>query len=348
ELALEQLADDNPMKSDLAEVRAAANRSADLTRQLLAFARRQNIKPSVLDLNEVTRRSHSFLSRLIGENIELVFEPGRGLWLVNMDPSQVEQILTNLCVNARDAISGVGRIVLSTANLTIDTAFRELHPEAIEGDFVRILVTDNGCGMDDSTLARIFEPFYTTKAFGQGTGLGLATVYGIVQQNHGFILVESEPGHGTKFHIHLPRTAVAAEKPAVVGQASNTGGVQGTILLVEDEPSVLHLTQRILSQEGYVVIKAMTPQEAIRKAREHGGGIQLLITDVVMPEMNGQLLARSLHQLFPALRCLYMSGYTADIVAGQGGLEDGVPFLQKPFSSRILLDKVREVLSASD
>jgi len=345
ELAMEQMTEDNSLLSDLGEIRAAATRSADLTRQLLAFARKQTITPRSLDLNEIATRIHSLLSRLIGENIELVFEPSRDLWRVHMDPSQVEQILTNLFVNARDAISGVGRIFLSTDNCTIDAAFREVHPEAVEGDYVRIIVTDTGSGMDSSTLARIFEPFFTTKAFGQGTGLGLATVYGIVQQNNGFILVESDPGQGTEFHIHLPRSSVPAEKEAAIGPVPKPGNAQETVLLVEDEPSVLHLTQRILSQEGYVVIKALTPQEAIRKAREHQGEIHLLITDVIMPEMNGQLLARSLNALFPSLRCLFMSGYTADIVACQGVLEDGVAFLQKPFSSRILLDKVREVLS---
>ena len=345
QLAMEQIEPSHQLYSDLEEIRLAANRSADLTRQLLAFARKQTIVPQVLQLNETVARTHNMLRRLIGENIELVFEPGDPLWPVRMDPSQVEQILANLCVNARDAIHGVGRILISTQNCIIDEAFCELHSEARCGDFVRIAVTDTGCGMAPETVAQIFEPFFTTKEFGHGTGLGLAMVYGAIQQNHGFILVESSPGNGTTFQLHLPREGGV---PAAAGSSADPIPphrlCRETILLAEDERGILNITHRMLSQQGYLVLAARTPQEALRIAREHPKPIDLLVTDVIMPEMNGRTLAGELIGLHPGLRCLFISGYTADILAHQEVLEDGVAFLQKPFTPQVLLGRVREIL----
>jgi len=351
ELALEEVRPGNPLRPDLEqirpdleEIRSAAQRSAELTRQLLAFARKQTILPRRLCLNEVVGRIHGLLARLIGEDVRLEFRPGEPLWPVSMDPTQLEQVLTNLVVNARDAIAGHGKIVVSTGNRTVDDAFRALHPEAVAGDFACLEVTDDGSGMDPATMARIFEPFFTTKVLGKGTGLGLATVYGVVQQNRGFILVESAPGRGTTFSIHLPRDAAGRDRPPAPGAPLPPEPGRETILLVEDEPSVLHLTARILTRQGYRVLEAGTPQEALCLAREAPGELHLLITDVVMPEMNGRQLARSVLSLHPGARCLFMSGYTADVVAHQGVLEEGVAFLQKPFSSHALLDKVRQTL----
>jgi PAS domain S-box-containing protein len=346
DLALEQMAAEHPVHADLAEIRKAAGRSADLTRQLLAFARKQTIAPKVLDLNETVEGMLNMLRRLIGEDIQLNWHPGAELWPAKVDSSQIDQILTNLCVNARDAISGVGQITIETGNATFDAAYCTDHAELVPGDYVRLSVSDSGCGMDRETLSHLFEPFFTTKGVGRGTGLGLATVYGAVKQNNGFISTCSEPGQGTMITIHLPRHA---EKS---GQAQNESPVQPdvrgreTILLAEDEPSILKLTTTMLEKLGYTVLAASTPGEAIRLAREHTGNVHLLITDVVMPEMNGRDLAKNVLSIYPDIRRLFMSGYTADVIAHHGVLDEGVYFIQKPFALKELAAKVRETLDA--
>jgi CheY-like chemotaxis protein len=287
------------------------------------------------------------LRRLIGEHIDLAWLPGADLGLVNIDPSQVDQILANLCVNARDAIGGgVGKVTIETENAAFDETYVAEHPEARAGDYVRLAVSDNGCGMSLEVQAHLFEPFFTTKGVGQGTGLGLATVYGIVKQNDGFISVCSEPGRGTTFEIHLPRYTVrAAHAP---GEASPEVPSRGkeTILLVEDEPSILRVSQRMLENLGYRLLVARTPGEALQLGREHVGEIHLLLTDVIMPEMNGRDLAKNLLNHYPNLKRLFMSGYTADVIAHHGVLDSGVHFIQKPFSVQALADKVREAIEA--
>jgi len=345
ELALEDLDPAQPLHHVLGEVQKAANRSAALTRQLLAFARKQTIAPKVLDLNEIVVGLLKMLKRLVGENIKLDWRPDTSLWPVRIDPSQIDQILANLCVNARDAIADVGTIAVTTANATVDTEVRAAHPEAVPGDYVQLTVRDDGCGMDAETLARIFEPYFTTKGMGRGTGLGLATVYGTVRQSNGFIHVDSARGKGTTFTIYLPRHVghaghaqpESASAPAKLGNA--------TILVVEDEISLLNLATTVLERLGHTVLAAATPTEAMRLAEAHKGQLQLLITDVVMPEMNGRDLAKRLLSICPGLKNLFMSGYTDDLITHHGALDEGVEFIQKPFSARDLADKVHEVLS---
>ena len=270
--------------------------------------------------------------------------PGANLWPVKIDPSQIDQILANLCVNARDAIAGVGKVTIETTNIAFDEGYCADHAGFVPGEYVLLAVSDNGCGMDKETLAKLFEPFFTTKEMGKGTGLGLATVYGIVKQNNGFINVYSEPDQGTTFKIYLPRLRGKAEEMRTEGAAGPAMRGQETILLVEDEPAMLELTRTLLEMQGYTVLAASTPGEAIRLAREHAGEIHLLITDVVMPEMNGRDLAKNLLSLYPNLKRLFMSGYTANVIAHHGVLDEGVHFIQKPFSRKDLAAKVREAL----
>jgi CheY-like chemotaxis protein len=288
----------------------------------------------------------TMLERLIGEDIDLTWRPSEDLWPVEVDPSQIDQILANLCVNARDAIAGVGKVTIETANGTFDAAYCAKHAGFMPGEYVRLGVSDDGCGMEKETLAQLFEPFFTTKRVGEGTGLGLATVYGIVKQNNGFTSVYSEPDKGTTVTIYLPRHAAKAGQTRKESPSSPAGRGQETILLAEDEPAILKLTTRMLEHQGYTVLAASTPGEAIRLAREHAGEIPLLITDVVMPEMNGRDLAKNLLSLYPHLKRLFMSGYTADVIAHHGVLDASVNFIQKPFSKQDLAAKVREVLDS--
>jgi PAS domain S-box-containing protein len=342
ELALHHLDPASPLHAHLRQIETAANRSADITRQLLAFARKQTIAPKVLDLNETTEGMLKMMRRLLGEDIDMAWVPGRSLWPVKIDPAQVNQILANLLVNARDAIIREGRVTIETENVEFDEAYCAENQGFMPGKFVLLAVSDNGIGMDRETLSSIFEPFFTTKD--QGTGLGLAMVYGMVKQNDGFISVYSEPGKGTTFKIHLPGYAAeAAPGPTEPSVQKATGGTE-TILLVEDDLMLLQLTKTVLEEKGYSVLPASTPGEAIRLAKEHAGKIHLLITDVVMPEMNGRELTERLLPLSPNLKCLFMSGYTADVIAHRGVLEEGVHFLQKPFSIHNLAAKVREAL----
>ncbi len=345
EMALARLEPGQPLHANLVDIHRAAERSAELTQQLLAFARKQTVAPQVLDLNQVVEGMLNMLRPLIGENIELAWLPGKNLGPVKIDPSQVDQILANLCVNARDAIGDTGQITIETTAVVLDAAACAVaHVDCIPGEYVLLTVSDNGCGMDAEILSHLFEPFFTTKATGKGTGLGLATVYGIVKQNNGCIQVDSEPGCGTAFKVFLPRHAVEGDQ--LVGAKAARPDARGheTILLVEDEPMILEMAAMMLTQQGYVVLSAATPGEAMQLAREHAGAISLLMTDVVMPEMNGRALARHLLARYPALKCLFMSGYTADVIAHHGVLDEGVHFIQKPFTMQVLAAKIREVL----
>ncbi len=345
EFALEGIDPSDPLHAHLHAIRKAAERSANLTRQLLAFARKQTVVPKVLDLNDTVEGMLRMLRRLIGEDIELVWLPGTNLWPVKVDPGQIDQILVNLCVNARDAISGPGRVTIETRTRTFDSSDCGGNPECIPGQYAQLTVVDDGCGMDAETRAHLFEPFFTTKEVGQGTGLGLATVYGIVRQNQGFINVYSEPGRGTVFNVYLPRHA--AEGVAEAAPQLPAGPpLQGceTVLLVEDEPSILEIGTIMLRRLGYTVLPAAGPREALDLARRHEGEIHLLITDVIMPEMNGRELTDRILELHPRAKRLFMSGYTADAIAHHGVLDEGVHFLQKPFSLQDLAVHVRKAL----
>ncbi|HOW65855.1 MAG TPA: PAS domain S-box protein [Candidatus Paceibacterota bacterium] len=343
DLALKQVPARSHLREDLEEIQKAAQRSADLTRQLLAFARKQTISPKVLDLNDTISGMLKMLQRLIGEDIQLAWLPGSGLWPVLVDPSQIDQVLANLAVNARDAISQEGKITIETQNVTLDSAYAHTHADASPGDYVLLAMSDNGCGMDLQTQEHLFEPFFTTKPVGEGTGLGLATIYGIVKQNNGLISVYSESGRGTTFKIYLPRARALPTPAAVVPEEKPLRGTE-TVLLVEDEEQILNLGRRILEQHGYFILHAATPQKALELAARHPGPIHLLITDVVMPGMNGKELLRRLQESHPGLKCIFMSGYTANVIAHHGILDADVEFLQKPFTVRALALKVRNVL----
>ena len=347
DLALEEIDSGSPLHADLLEIQKAAQRSADLTHQLLAFARKQTIAPQVLDLSDTITGMLKMLRRLIGEDIDLLWKPAGSLWRVNMDPAQIDQVLANLVVNARDAIAGVGKITIETGPAVFDDTYCETHADVIPGSYVLLAVSDNGCGMDPTVLAHLFDPFFTTKPQGQGTGLGLATVYGIVKQNHGFINVYSEPGQGSTFKIYLPRYESAAADTRVppVFVAAPTG--IETVLLVEDEAVLLKLSARLLEQLGYTVLAAGSPNQALQQVETYPGSIHLLLTDVIMPDMNGRDLWQRISALRPGIKCLFMSGYTANVIAHHGVLDEGVHFLQKPFSKKVLATKLREALHSA-
>jgi len=347
ELTLAQMKPDDPLRPDLEEVKNAGKRAVDLIRQLLGFARKQTIAPRALDLNKTVEDMLNMLRRLIGENIEVLWTPQEGLWTIKIDPVQVDQILVNLCVNARDAIAGIGTVRIATANIRIDKSHAARHDGVATGDYVLLTVSDTGCGMDKQTQEKIFEPFFTTKMLGKDTGLGLATVYGIVQQNQGQISVYSEPGMGATLKIYLPRhigdnAAPVAEIPA---QALAHG--KGKLLLVEDDAALLGMGNQMLQKFGYTVLMANTPERALCLAEEHADDIQLLVTDIVMPGMNGKELAARLKARYPKLKCLFMSGFTMDIIAHQGILDESCYFIQKPFSMQDLAAKVMEVLNGA-
>jgi signal transduction histidine kinase/ActR/RegA family two-component response regulator len=344
ELALKGVDSSDPLHAVLEEIITAAERSAKVTRQLLAFARKQTVAPIVLDLNERLAGMYNMLTRLIGEEIQLDWQPGAKLWPVKIDPSQIDQILANLCVNARDAMAGGGRLTIATGNVSLDVDDCAAHPGLVAGEYVRLTVSDDGGGMDKETLAHVFEPFFTTKGIGEGTGLGLAMVYGAVQQNSGHITAESEPGRGTTFSIYLPRYLGETHQAQAKGDLETRAGGKETILLVEDEPSVLALTTKLLESQGYTVLAASTPDDANRLAQEHPAKIHLLITDVIMPGMNGRQLWRQLNAFRPDMKCIYMSGYPDNVIAPHGVLEEGAHFIQKPFVSKDLAAKVREAL----
>ena len=331
------------VRDDLREIRDAAQHSADLVRQLLAFARKQPILPRLLDLNEAVDAIVAMLRRLIGENIDLRWQPVPELWHVVMDPTQIDRILTNLCINARDAIVDAGTITIEVTNVTVTDDECAKHPGRSPGDYVRLAVRDDGSGMTQETQAHLFEPFFTTKGVGKGTGLGLPTIHGIVDQNHGFMHVVSAPGAGTTFEIYLPRSVAEPERAAAPVERPVRRATE-TILLVEDEPALLTIARKVLEQSGYVVLATSSPSEALRIAAEHSGAIHLLLTDVIMPEMNGPDLAKALRSRFHGLKELFMSGHTADAFAGHDMVDEDMSFIAKPFSGEVLTAKVRALL----
>ena len=338
-----------PLRYDLEEIRKAAERSAGLTRQLLAFARKQIATPRILSLNSTIDSMLTMLKRLLGEDVALVWRPDPGLWPVKIDPSQVDQILANLTVNARDALDKNGVLTIETANVGLDESYCQRNPECRPGDYAMLTVSDTGAGMDQVTIAHIFEPFFTTKGLGQGTGLGLATIYGIVKQNNGHITAASEPGVGATFRIYLPRVVeepTASKQETIVPEHQKPAPASETVLLVEDEGAILELAERILGRSGYTVLSASQTDQALSLAASHPGPLHLLITDIVMPEMNGKELAAQVAALRPGVKTLFMSGYTADVIASHGVLESDIAFIPKPFSKNDLLTKVRQVLDS--
>jgi two-component system, cell cycle sensor histidine kinase and response regulator CckA len=346
EIALDKLRTRESPAEDLQGILDAAERSAEIVRQLLTFARQQPIAPQVVNLNTVVSGMLKLLSRMVGEEIDLVWKPAKTLWPVKIDPSQVDQLLTNLCVNARDAIAGVGTITIETATIRLDDEQCSRHNFLVPGEFVVLTVNDNGCGIAEELLPDIFQPFFTTKSVGQGTGLGLATVYGIVKQNGGSIVVNSELGRGTTFTIYLPRHHAALSQPPA--EKKGARGKRGeTVLLVEDEVALLLVTQRMLEQLGYRVVSARLPSEALAIAENVATVIDVLLTDIIMPEMNGRELSRQIRSCLGDIKCLYMSGYTGDVIDRHGVFDSGMHFLQKPFSKKELGEKIREVLDAA-
>ncbi len=344
ELAIVKADTGRPFLDNLLEIKKAAERSTDIVHRLLAFARKQVVSPRALDLNKTAAGMLKMLQRLIGEDIHLLWLPGVELWPVKMDPSQIDQILANLCVNARDAIAGVGKITIETSNIALDETYCADHPGFIPGEYVLLAVSDDGSGMDKEILGRLFEPFFTTKEVGKGTGLGLAMIYGIVKQNKGFINVYSERGEGTTFRIYLPRHIGETGALQAENRDESIKRGQETVLVVEDEKALLEVSKTMLEQLGYRVLMASLPDDAIRRARECAEKIDLLVTDVVMPGMNGRDLAKTILSLHPNLKILFMSGYTANAIAHHGVLEEGIYFIQKPFSRKDLASKVREAL----
>ncbi|MCM2284838.1 MAG: PAS domain S-box protein [Desulfobacula sp.] len=343
DIILEDLNASDPVINNLREIHKAAERSADLTRQLLAFARKQTIAPKVLNLNTAIEDMVKMLKRLIGEDIDLIWKPSDALWKIKIDPSQIDQVLVNFCVNSRDAIKSVGKVTIETENVSFDMAYCLEHDGFKPGDYVMMAFSDDGAGMDRDTLANIFEPFFTTKEMGQGTGLGLATIYGIVKQNNGFINVYSEPGQGTTFKVYFPRHEASCMETKAVEPEIKKGNAK--ILLVEDEISILKTTATMLERLGYKVLSASTPGEAIQMAGDLGpDDLHLLITDVVMPEMNGRDLVEKICRLHPDIKCLFMSGYTANVIAHHGILDEGIEFINKPFSRQELASKIWEAL----
>jgi two-component system, cell cycle sensor histidine kinase and response regulator CckA len=343
-LALSKVNPSQPLYEDLQEIINAANRSADITRQLLAFARKQTIAPVELDLNRAVESSLKMLRRLVGEDVSLVWQPATELGSIRIDPIQIDQILANLCVNARDAIENIGNITIETGKALFDEQYCDQHIGFLPGRYIVLAVSDDGCGMNKEMLRKIYEPFFSSKEVGKGTGLGLSTVYGIVKQNNGFINVYSEPGNGTIFHVYLPQYSDSVANILQESVEITPEGHGETILFVEDEPALLKLGVLMLEQLGYHVLAAGTPGEALALAGDFHDEMNLLITDVVMPEMNGRELAERIKILYPAMQTLFMSGYTASVITQRGVLEDGVNFIQKPFSMKDLGVKIRSVL----
>jgi len=346
DILLRRLPEQEPARKGIEEIRTAGERAAGLTRQLLAYSRRQVLKPQVIDLNSSVTSMVPMLRRLIDENIDLSPTLQTDLGHVEADPTQIEQIIMNLVVNARDSMPRGGRVVVETSNADLDETFAKRHVPTRPGRYVMLAVSDTGIGMDKATQARIFEPFFTTKQLGKGTGLGLATVYGIVKQSDGYIWVYSEPGTGSTFKIYLPRVdaEVSSEEAGKTPPPLPSGSE--TVLLVEDDSSVRLLASEMLRMNGYTVLQARSGREALDLIRRHGQPIQLLLTDVVMPEMSGRQLAKGVADIQPGIRVLYMSGYTDGVIAHHGILDAGVAYLQKPFTADFLARKVREVLDA--
>ncbi|HXF94696.1 MAG TPA: PAS domain S-box protein [Gemmatimonadales bacterium] len=346
ELLLQDLSPHDPRHADVREIHRAAERAAGLTRQLLAYSRKQVLQPRVLDLNDVVRSAEQLLARLIGEDVSVVTRLEPALGRVTADPNQIEQVIVNLAVNARDAMPRGGTLILETANAELDAAYAQDHGPLTPGRYVMLSVSDTGIGMDAETRSHLFEPFFTTKGPGKGTGLGLAQVYGTVKQSGGYVWVYSEPGIGTTFKIYLPRVDAPAEAPARDGARQPLPGGRETILLVEDEESVRSVARGMLRRQGYTVLEAADARQAMELAERHAGPIHLLIADVVMPEIGGREVAARITALRPEVRVLYVSGYTEDAIAHYGVLDPAAAFLEKPFTPAILARRVRELLDA--
>jgi CheY-like chemotaxis protein len=331
-------------ESDLDEIRAATKSASSLTRQLLAVSRRQILKPQVLDVGQVLGRMHNLLGRVIGENITLLMKRSAS-FRVTADPGQIEQVIINLAVNARDAMPDGGRLLIETMDVDLDATYVAQHRGSNRGRHVLIAVSDTGVGMDEATLARLFEPFFTTKPAGRGTGLGLATVYGIVKQSGGSIWVYSEPGRGSTFKIYLPAATAGVEPPPAPVDTNALRGTE-TVLVVEDQAGVRGLIEKTLHRFGYTVIAASTGSEAVAAAVAHRGPIHLMLTDVVLPGASGREAARQVLAVRPTVRVLYMSGYTDDAIVHHGILDPGLAFIEKPFTADDLARRIREVLEA--
>ncbi len=347
EMMADLLPSSDPMYESVQEIQDAGKRSAVIVRKLLAFARKQTTAPVPMNLNDSVSGMLKMLQRLIGENIDLLWKPCQNAWLIKMDFSQIDQILVNTIVNSRDAISDIGKITIETKNISFDEQYCADHAGFVPGQFVMLAVSDNGCGMDKHVLDNLFEPFFTTKEIGKGTGLGMPTVYGIVKQNNGFINVYSEPGQGTTVRIYFPRFSEEANIQEQEKQKDILLKGRGeTILVLEDETVVLNLTRIMLGRLGYKVITANSPSEALELAKAHDGKIDLLLTDVIMPEMNGRDFAEQLNDLYPDIKTLFMSGYTENVIAHHTVLDEGLNFIEKPFSNHKLAAKVREALAS--
>jgi PAS domain S-box-containing protein len=348
EFLLERLGPDPTLRVPAQEIENAAERATSLTRQLLAFSRQQMLTPKTLDLNEIITENLKMLTRMIGEDIDLVMIPGESLGAVKADPGQIEQVIMNLAVNARDAMPQGGKLTIETANVTLDETYARFHAPLQPGEYVMLALSDTGSGMDSETQSRIFEPFFTTKGQ-KGTGLGLSTVYGIVKQSGGYIWVYSEPGKGSTFKIYLPRimgTSESIVSQPVTATIERPQGME-VILLVEDEHNLRRLVRQYLEKQGYTVREAADGAAAIQICNAHVGPIHLLLTDVIMPGMNGRELAQRISEIRPNVKVLYMSGYTENVIGQDGTLDAGVRLLQKPFNLRDLKSKVREVLDAT-
>ncbi len=348
EFLLERLGNEPDLRSPAQEISSAAERASSLTRQLLAFSRKQMLAPRIVNLNDVATENLRMLTRMIGEDIDLVMIPGQNLWSVRADAGQIEQVIMNLAVNARDAMPSGGKLTIETANMTLDEEYARYHAPLRPGDYVLVSISDTGAGMDSDTQSHIFEPFFTTKGT-KGTGLGLSTVYGIVKQSGGYIWVSSEVSKGTTFKIYLPRVASTGETAVQVVMPAETKKVEPgteTILLVEDEANLRYLARQYLEKQGYKVIEAADGAVAMQIAVAHEAVIHLLLTDVIMPGMNGRELAQRISEIRPNMKVLYMSGYTENVIGHNGMLEPGVRLLQKPFNLRDLRTAVREVLDA--
>jgi signal transduction histidine kinase len=349
EMLTARFTDDNPQRKYAEEILDASRRACGLTRQLLVFSRKQTVQPTVLDLNAVVRDLEKMLRRLLDENIAMTVISGASTWLVKADSGYVGQVLMNLVVNARDAMPTGGKLTIATRNVALDALYARSHPGVIPGDYVMISVRDTGTGMSEAVRSRLFEAFFTTKAKGKGTGLGLATCQTIVQQCGGYIGVESELGIGTTFEVFLPRVDQPLDRPSDAARSSPAPRGSETLMVVEDEPVLRRLACRALQAQGYVVLSAANGQEALHTAREHQGApIQLVITDVIMPLMGGKELAAWLQAAYPLLKFLFTSGYTDDAIAQHGILEPGIAFLPKPYTPAHLAHKVRECLDTGE
>ena len=345
EILQERLPSKDLLRESADEIVAAGKRAASLTRQLLAFSRQQVLEPKVLDLNEVVSDMEKMLRRLIGEDIELITNRDPMLGRVRTDQGQIEQVIMNLVVNARDAMPQGGKLVIATANTEMDETFVKRYPYPVQtGQYIVLTVSDNGVGMDAATKARVFEPFFTTKEKGKGTGLGLSTVYGVVKQSGGYIDFDSEPGEGTTFRIYFRRVNEPVESEGLATEAQQPAREAGVVLLVEDEASLLRLTRNLLEMSGYTVLEAKDGNEALRISQEHAGAIDLLLTDIVMPGISGRALAHQLSQQRPDMKILFMSGYTGQGIGEKEYLERGDLFLQKPVTRDTLTRKVSEAM----